>query len=160
MAAAVLELGLSNLIVAAVLAVLALAAGRWGKRPALTHALWLLVLLKMVTPPVIDLPVRLLPAAPVALPPAPADAGQLRGTDAPPPPVNPVTLPDPARPGVADAGGARQALPPVFATRKVNELDTPPEPVAAVRAGATTAPAPATTSARPPAGVPLFPLGP
>jgi WD40 repeat protein/beta-lactamase regulating signal transducer with metallopeptidase domain len=62
MAATVLELGLSNLVVAAVLAALALAAGTWGKRPALTHALWLLVLLKLVTPPVVDLPVRLLPA--------------------------------------------------------------------------------------------------
>src|SRR5262245_36602239 len=66
MAAAVLELLLSNLVWAAVLAVIALAAGRWGKRPALTHALWLLVLLKLVTPPVIDLPVRLLPPAPEA----------------------------------------------------------------------------------------------
>jgi WD40 repeat protein/beta-lactamase regulating signal transducer with metallopeptidase domain len=63
MAATVLELGLSNLVVAAVLAALALAAGTWGKRPALTHALWLLVLLKLVTPPVVNLPVRLLPAS-------------------------------------------------------------------------------------------------
>ena len=62
MAGAILELGLSNLVAAAGLAVLALIAGQWGKRPALTHALWLLVLLKLVTPPVIDLPIRLLPA--------------------------------------------------------------------------------------------------
>ena len=74
MAATVLELGLSNLVVAAVLAALALAAGTWGKRPALTHALWLLVLLKLVTPPVINLPVRLLPASE---PPAVAKADPL-----------------------------------------------------------------------------------
>src|SRR5207244_4514013 len=64
MAAAALELLLSNLVVAAGLAAVALAAGRWGRRPALTHALWLLVLLKLVTPPVVGLPVRLLPAEP------------------------------------------------------------------------------------------------
>ena len=68
MAAAVLELGLGNLIVAAALAVVAVAAGRWGGRPVLTHALWVLVLLKLVTPPVVNIPVRLLPPRPVVTP--------------------------------------------------------------------------------------------
>lgn len=43
----------SNLAVASGLALAAAAVSRWGRRPALAHALWLLVLLKMVTPPVV-----------------------------------------------------------------------------------------------------------
>jgi beta-lactamase regulating signal transducer with metallopeptidase domain len=46
-----LEIGVSNAAAAAVLAVLAGTAGLAFRRPALTHALWLLVLLKLVTPP-------------------------------------------------------------------------------------------------------------
>ena len=40
----------SNAVVAAVLAVGIAALGRWVRHPALLHALWLLVLLKLVTP--------------------------------------------------------------------------------------------------------------
>ena len=46
-----LEIALANLLVAALLALLASAAGLWGRRPALTHALWLLVFIKLITPP-------------------------------------------------------------------------------------------------------------
>jgi len=42
---------LSNLMVASVFAVLAMMAGRWSRRPALTHSLWLLFFLKLLTPP-------------------------------------------------------------------------------------------------------------
>src|SRR4051812_869117 len=52
-----LEIALSNLLVAALLALLAALAGWWGKRPALTHALWLLVLLKLITPPLFPVPI-------------------------------------------------------------------------------------------------------
>ena len=62
MSAAVAEAVLGNLLVAALLALAASAAGRWGRRPAVTHALWLLVLAKLVTPPVVSVPVRCLPA--------------------------------------------------------------------------------------------------
>src|SRR5438552_1039484 len=51
-----LEVGLSNAIVASVLAVLAAIASRIGRRPALAHGLWLLVLLKLVTPPLVRVP--------------------------------------------------------------------------------------------------------
>ncbi|MBI3408613.1 MAG: M48 family metalloprotease [Planctomycetes bacterium] len=51
-----LEVGLSNLVVAAVLAMVAAMAGRCFRRPALTHALWLLVFLKLITPPLVPLP--------------------------------------------------------------------------------------------------------
>jgi WD40 repeat protein/beta-lactamase regulating signal transducer with metallopeptidase domain len=55
-----LAIGLANAICAAVLAVPAWLAGRRG-RPALAHALWLLVLVKLVTPPVFQLPLPWLP---------------------------------------------------------------------------------------------------
>lgn len=58
------EIGLSNLCIAAVLAMLAAAVGRWGRRPALTHGLWVLVFLKLITPPLVIVPIGWLePAA-------------------------------------------------------------------------------------------------
>ncbi|HMF12423.1 MAG TPA: M56 family metallopeptidase, partial [Gemmataceae bacterium] len=48
------EIGLSNALVASVLAVLAFTVSRW-RRPALAHGLWLLVLLKLVTPPLVPI---------------------------------------------------------------------------------------------------------
>src|SRR5438105_2488858 len=67
-----LEIGLANAACAAALAGLALAAGRVCRRPAVLHGLWLLVLLKLVTPPLFPLPVRVLPPpAPVAVAAAP-----------------------------------------------------------------------------------------
>src|SRR3954453_7775764 len=60
-----LHVGLGNALAAALLA-LAAAAGTYlfRRRPALVHGLWLLVLLKLVTPPLLWIPVPLLPAAP------------------------------------------------------------------------------------------------
>ena len=52
-----LETGLSNAAAAALLAVAAAAVSRACRRPALTHGLWLLVLLKLVTPPLVRVPV-------------------------------------------------------------------------------------------------------
>ncbi|HZY87178.1 MAG TPA: hypothetical protein VFE78_20245, partial [Gemmataceae bacterium] len=63
-----LEFGLTNALAAGLLALLALAAGRYGRRPALVHSLWLLVLLKLVTPPLVRLPLPW----PAAAAPAPA----------------------------------------------------------------------------------------
>ncbi len=54
---ALLEIALSNAIVASLLAVFAFAVGRMCRRPALTHSLWLLVLLKLLTPPIIQIPI-------------------------------------------------------------------------------------------------------
>ena len=53
----VLQVALANLVVASLLAALATLAGRFWRRPALVHSLWLLVLLKLVTPPLVPLPV-------------------------------------------------------------------------------------------------------
>jgi beta-lactamase regulating signal transducer with metallopeptidase domain len=52
-----LHVGLSNALTATLLAVAVAAVARVCRRPALAHALWLLVLLKLVTPPL--LPVSL-----------------------------------------------------------------------------------------------------
>jgi beta-lactamase regulating signal transducer with metallopeptidase domain len=52
-----LHAGLSNVLMAAVLALPAAAVARLGRRPALAHALWLLVLLKLLTPPLIPVPI-------------------------------------------------------------------------------------------------------
>lgn len=51
-----LEIGLSNAAVATLLAVGALAVSKLWRRPAVAHSLWLLVLLKLVTPPLVGIP--------------------------------------------------------------------------------------------------------
>ena len=48
-----LHLGLVNAALATALAVVAATAGRVCRRPAVRHSLWLLVLLKLVTPPLV-----------------------------------------------------------------------------------------------------------
>jgi beta-lactamase regulating signal transducer with metallopeptidase domain len=53
----ILQIGLSNAFAATVLAVLAAAVGSLCRRPALVHSLWLLVLLKLVTPPLVSVPI-------------------------------------------------------------------------------------------------------
>ena len=71
MPAAIFEAVLGNLALAAALALLAFVVGWKGKRPAVAHALWLLVLLKFITPPLFTVPLRILPAREVAeVPPA------------------------------------------------------------------------------------------
>jgi beta-lactamase regulating signal transducer with metallopeptidase domain len=52
-----LEFGLANAVMATVLAVAAACVGRLCHRPAVSHVLWLLVILKLVTPPLVHLPV-------------------------------------------------------------------------------------------------------
>jgi bla regulator protein BlaR1 len=56
---AFLSLGLSNGVMATILAAFACVAGRCFRQPAVRHALWLLVLLKLVTPPFVSLPLAL-----------------------------------------------------------------------------------------------------
>src|SRR6266699_7047172 len=65
-----LHVAVANLAVAALLAVLATLAGRFCRRPALVHSLWLLVLLKLVTPPLLPLEVPWLEAPGAAGPAA------------------------------------------------------------------------------------------
>src|SRR5262249_34480240 len=53
-----LSVALSNAIAAMLLAVVAFLSGRLLRRPAVTHGLWLLVLLKLLTPPLFRVPVH------------------------------------------------------------------------------------------------------
>lgn len=54
----VLRIGLSNAVIGAALAILAAGAGRILRRPAAAHLLWVLVLIKLLTPPLWTVPVR------------------------------------------------------------------------------------------------------
>jgi bla regulator protein BlaR1 len=56
--------GLSNACFALVLAIVAMVVGVKARRPHLTHMLWLLVLVKLVTPPIVNIPLVALPAPP------------------------------------------------------------------------------------------------
>src|SRR5579871_4166568 len=56
-----LTFGLANAVCAALLAVVALIIGRFCHRPAVLHSLWLLVLLKLMTPPVWPITIANLP---------------------------------------------------------------------------------------------------
>jgi beta-lactamase regulating signal transducer with metallopeptidase domain len=48
----------SNTVVAALLAVAVFVLTKFWRSPHLAHALWLLVLIKLITPPIVDLPIR------------------------------------------------------------------------------------------------------
>src|SRR5262245_43648178 len=49
--ASLLTMMLANVAMALVLALLAAAVARWGRRPALAHGIWALALVKLITPP-------------------------------------------------------------------------------------------------------------
>ena len=63
-----LQVGLTNSVMALALAALAACVGRWSRRPAVAHGLWLLVLLKLVTPPLFNVPIPWPEAAESAAP--------------------------------------------------------------------------------------------
>ena len=77
-----LELAVSNAVAATALALVAAGAGRGCRRPALGHALWLLVLLKLVTPPRVRVPI-----------PWPASAQATTDVAEKQPPLLPVSAP-------------------------------------------------------------------
>src|SRR5262245_34464816 len=82
---------LLNALLVVPLALLAAAVSRLVCRPALAHALWLLVLLKLLTPPLLTLPVTWpgdTAAAVAALPSEPHEAPRLV-EDSPEEPVLP-----------------------------------------------------------------------
>ncbi len=53
----ILQIGLSNAAIAFLLAIIALLVGAKSKRPHLAHLLWLLVFVKLVTPPLVTIPI-------------------------------------------------------------------------------------------------------
>src|SRR5947209_3713701 len=70
---------LSNAAAVAVLAVAVALAGRLWRRPALIHSLCLLAMLKLVTPPIVSLPLPM---------PVPSDATRPAASPGPVPPVD------------------------------------------------------------------------
>src|SRR5271157_2164752 len=59
---------LSNALVATGLALAPLVLSRFGRSPALVHSLWLVVLLKLVTPPLVQVPLAISSTAPQVRP--------------------------------------------------------------------------------------------
>ncbi len=57
-----IEMALTNSAGALVLVAVAVLAGRFLRHPEVVHALWLLVLLRLLIPPVFELVVPILPA--------------------------------------------------------------------------------------------------
>jgi len=82
-----LTAGVSNLCLSVALALVAWAVQRSGRRPLLAHLLWVLVLVKLVTPPVLTVPVIPVPGLTASRPEAPAlplvPAGELAAADRP-----------------------------------------------------------------------------
>ena len=69
------ELALSNVLLSALLAVFAWIAHRDGRYPAIAHLLWVVVLLKLLTPPLFHLPLPAIPAAVLPTDTGPAGTG-------------------------------------------------------------------------------------
>ena len=53
-----LEMSLTNAMLASILALAVVVLSKLARRPALSHTLWVLVLLKLVTPPFVGIPIR------------------------------------------------------------------------------------------------------
>ena len=81
-----LNIALINAVTVLPLALLALLVSRIARRPALSHAVWVLVLLKLVTPPLFHLPVTI--DMPVA------DVGQVSNLPVPQNEIVPVPQPE------------------------------------------------------------------
>src|SRR5438105_3710854 len=109
-------LGLGNALVATALAGLAAAAGRLCRRPALRHGLWLLVLLKLLTPSFLPAPLPWPPGPqgrPAAGEPPAAPAGG-RSAPAPTPDAGETARPAGEGKGLAPAAPAEPPpTPPV-----------------------------------------------
>ncbi len=58
------QMGLSNACFALALAIVAMVVGAKARRPHLAHLLWLLVFVKLLTPPVVTIPVSMFSVQP------------------------------------------------------------------------------------------------
>jgi WD40 repeat protein/beta-lactamase regulating signal transducer with metallopeptidase domain len=141
----VVEIGLANALVAGAIALVALLVSRLSRRPAMAHALWLLVLVKLVTPPLFSLPVPGWEVAPpvAVVEPTPDEEEPVEIVLAPAPVVADVlVVPEPPRPMkiqdlIPDANGKLPVVMPILpkaAPPVVEKVVAPPAPVAAPRA--------------------------
>lgn len=152
-----LHAGVSNAVAAGLMALVLLPLARLLRRPALTHALCVLVLLKLVTPPLVSIPVpwpSAAPAGPPALWPGPSVREPQVATAAPPTAVRgaavvvitpsdespslagPPTAPELELPHEYDGPAVAAAVDPTAATSApARAVAVPPPPVGADRAG-------------------------
>jgi len=70
-------MGLTNAVLATLLAAIAVVVARLSRWPALAHALWIVVLLKLLTPPVVEIPVGWTLDLSMIAPPAAVDHGSV-----------------------------------------------------------------------------------
>jgi beta-lactamase regulating signal transducer with metallopeptidase domain len=120
-----LEIGVSNAVVACVPAMLAVAVSLTCRRPALVHALWLLVLVKLVTPPLVRVPLPWLAA--------PAQAESLAQS-------HPSPAAEPAVPSTEEANVTNELMEAAEEEGAPDESDdpVPPDPVTAPTLGSET----------------------
>ncbi|MBY0228327.1 MAG: hypothetical protein K2W96_03495 [Gemmataceae bacterium] len=140
--AQLVEAGLANAAVAALLALLALVVSRCCRRPALVHALWLLVLLKLVTPPLFRLPVPgwREEAPPVAEVPAPVETPFV--ATEPPPAPPPIAFTKIMDIGKGLPPEMAPALPPAVRPPQPKETPKPKTPIPTPHPAEEPAPAP------------------
>ena len=105
-----LDIGITNAVSATVLALVALVSSRWIKRPAVVHTLWLLVLLKLIAPPIV--PFGVLPRA--SDPPIPSARAETAPSEATEPMISHVLAPG-------------EDVPASFASERPVTLGTPPK---------------------------------
>ena len=77
-----IQLALGNLLISGVLAAMAYAVHRRRRHPGLAHLLWVIVLIKLVTPPLLTLPIVALPGSPIAEQPGSGSAGAIASVPA------------------------------------------------------------------------------
>ncbi len=111
----VLEIVLSNSAIATLLAAIAMVAGRYCRRPTLLCGLWLLVLVKLVTPPLVRIPFGFLGEFAIAEP---------QVTREPKPALEPAAQVDPAS-NSADRSTGYNSHSPAAEQRR---LDDNPDP--------------------------------
>ena len=114
-----LRIGLSNAVATVLLALIVVTAACVWRRPALLHALWLLVLVKLLTPPLLWLPE----------PWAPAESAAKAGAETPavPAPADPPPIID-AKP--AEASAVLVDAPAALDLAFIADPQTEPEPPA------------------------------
>jgi beta-lactamase regulating signal transducer with metallopeptidase domain len=126
--ATLVHVGVCNALVAGLLALVAIAAGRWSRRPALVHGLWVLALLKLVSPPLIPLAILSAPEEPSAIESLPAPLGDVAWTFPPAPPPELPPMPRLMRLEDIQALGRGEEL-PMPGLEPLPEVFVPPPPV-------------------------------
>jgi beta-lactamase regulating signal transducer with metallopeptidase domain len=124
--------GLGNLALATPLAVIAWWSGRHSRRPALTHALWVLVLLKLVTPPIGWVPLEIWPADDTLTPTIPVIAATPAAAEPPAktppafveaPETSDIDIAAPAETGPAPLAQTAELPPPIPVAITIPEVE-------------------------------------